>query len=56
VWRVIGLEGDYRGVIRFPPSFGAVWTDGADVIGFQRDSLGVATIQELTLELPRALR
>jgi hypothetical protein len=56
VWRVIGLDGGYRGVIRFPPSFGAVWTDGTDAIGLDRDSLGVATIRELTLEPPRALR
>jgi hypothetical protein len=56
VWRVIGIEGDYRGVIRFPRNFSAAWTDGADVVGWQADSLGVATIQELTLEPPPALR
>ncbi len=52
VWRVISVEGQYLGTITFPEGFDPKWTDGRYLLGLQRDSLGVATIQEMRLQRP----
>jgi hypothetical protein len=52
VWRVLSTSGEYMGSIHFPEGFSPQWTDGRLVLGVARDSLGVATIQELELVPP----
>jgi hypothetical protein len=52
VWRVLSTSGEYMGSIHFPEGFSPQWTDGRLMLGVARDSLGVATIQELELIPP----
>ena len=51
-WRVIGLDGTYRGVLEIPPDFVPTWTDGREMWGVGATPVGIPLIMQLHLRPP----
>lgn len=57
VWRVLGVDGSYRGVIRFPTAFGYPYSiEDGRVTAVRADSLGVAIVETYRVEEPPPAR
>lgn len=51
-WRLIGLDGTYRGVLEIPPDFVPTWTDGREMWGVGATPAGIPLIMQLHLRPP----